>query len=67
MINGYTALAITKLDILDQLNEIKVGVAYKHKGKVLETFPSKILFFKRFFSYKTTYLYTKMISEYECS
>lgn len=28
LINGYTSLNITKLDILDELKEIKVGVAY---------------------------------------
>lgn len=41
-INGYTALNITKLDILDQLPEIKVAVAYKHNGKTLESFPEDL-------------------------
>lgn len=41
-INGYTALNITKLDILDQLPEIKVGVAYKFKGETLESFPEDL-------------------------
>jgi adenylosuccinate synthase len=30
-INGYTGLALTKLDVLDDLDKIKVGVAYTHK------------------------------------
>lgn len=42
MINGYTALAITKLDILDGLKEIKVAVAYKHNGKKLDSFPASM-------------------------
>lgn len=42
MINGYTALAVTKLDILDQLPELKVAVAYKYKGQVLDAFPANM-------------------------
>ncbi|KAH9380387.1 hypothetical protein HPB48_017618 [Haemaphysalis longicornis] len=34
MINGYTALALTKLDILDTFEEIKIGTAYRIDGKV---------------------------------
>ncbi|XP_073486424.1 adenylosuccinate synthetase isozyme 1 A-like [Aquarana catesbeiana] len=40
MINGFTALALTKLDILDTLDEIKVGVAYKLNGKRIPYFPA---------------------------
>ena len=40
MVNGYTAFCITKLDILDTLPEIKLGVAYKVNGKVIDYFPS---------------------------
>ena len=40
MINGYTALCLTKLDILDTLPEIKLGVGYKLKGKAIDYFPS---------------------------
>ncbi|MBV97190.1 Adenylosuccinate synthetase isozyme 1, partial [Eschrichtius robustus] len=39
MVNGFTALALTKLDILDALDEIKVGVAYKLSGKRIPYFP----------------------------
>ncbi|XP_019715901.1 adenylosuccinate synthetase isozyme 2-like isoform X2 [Hippocampus comes] len=39
MINGFTALALTKLDILDVLPEIKVGVAYKVDGQMIPHFP----------------------------
>ncbi|KAM9809286.1 adenylosuccinate synthetase isozyme 2 [Syngnathus typhle] len=40
MINGFTALALTKLDILDVLPEIKVGVAYKVDGQTIPYFPA---------------------------
>lgn len=30
MVNGYTAICLTKLDILDTMPEIKVGVRYVH-------------------------------------
>uniref|UniRef100_H0ZRP1 Adenylosuccinate synthetase n=1 Tax=Taeniopygia guttata TaxID=59729 RepID=H0ZRP1_TAEGU len=40
MINGFTALALTKLDILDVLDEIKIGVAYKLGGKRIPYFPA---------------------------
>uniref|UniRef100_A0A8C2V305 Adenylosuccinate synthetase isozyme 1 n=1 Tax=Chinchilla lanigera TaxID=34839 RepID=A0A8C2V305_CHILA len=40
MVNGFTALALTKLDILDVLNEIKVGISYKLNGKRIPYFPA---------------------------
>ncbi|XP_052271930.1 adenylosuccinate synthetase-like [Dreissena polymorpha] len=41
MINGFTAVAITKLDILDVFEEIKIGVAYSIEGeKVTDSFPA---------------------------
>ncbi|XP_045443089.1 adenylosuccinate synthetase isozyme 2 isoform X1 [Pipistrellus kuhlii] len=40
MINGFTALALTKLDILDTFTEIKVGVAYKLDGEIIPHFPA---------------------------
>lgn len=42
IINGYTAICLTKLDILDTLKEIQVGVAYKNDGKKLDHFPGSI-------------------------
>ncbi|KAG4072864.1 hypothetical protein HA402_002607 [Bradysia odoriphaga] len=39
-VNGYTAICLTKLDILDAMKEIKVGVAYKLNGQQLKHFPS---------------------------
>uniref|UniRef100_A0A8C5MBH4 Adenylosuccinate synthetase n=1 Tax=Leptobrachium leishanense TaxID=445787 RepID=A0A8C5MBH4_9ANUR len=40
MINGFTALALTKLDILDVFADIKVGVSYKINGKTIPYFPA---------------------------
>lgn len=42
MVNGYTAICLTKLDILDVLDEIKVGIAYTQNGEKLEHFPGSI-------------------------
>ncbi|KAH8921678.1 Adenylosuccinate synthetase [Atractiella rhizophila] len=44
LINGYTSLNLTKLDVLDNLDEIKVGVSYvDSEGKELdELFPADL-------------------------
>lgn len=39
LINGYDALNVTKLDVLDGLAEIKVAVKYLVDGKELAGFP----------------------------
>ncbi len=39
-INGLDCLAITKLDVLDELEEINVCVAYEIDGKHIKEFPS---------------------------
>merc|ERR1739844_271520 len=39
-VNGYSALALTKTDILDKLDEIKIGVYYLKDGKRIDFFPS---------------------------
>jgi adenylosuccinate synthase len=39
-INGFTSVALTKLDVLDALDEIKVCVGYKLDGKPLESLPA---------------------------
>ncbi len=41
-VNGMTSMALTKLDVLDTLEEIKICVGYKHKGKLYEEMPSDI-------------------------
>ncbi len=37
--NGMTGLAITKMDVLNELDIIKVCTAYSYRGELLETFP----------------------------
>lgn len=39
IINGVTALAMMKMDVLDDLEKIKICVGYKFKGKLFKTFP----------------------------
>ncbi len=39
-VNGLDCLAITKLDVLDELDEIKVCIAYELDGERIEHFPS---------------------------
>lgn len=41
-INGLTDIAITKLDVLDEFDKIKICVAYKYKGQILEEFPDSL-------------------------
>ncbi|HOH06181.1 MAG TPA: adenylosuccinate synthase [bacterium] len=42
MINGLTHLAITKLDVLDTLPEIKICTAYRYQGRVMEHYPAEL-------------------------
>jgi adenylosuccinate synthase len=42
MINGIQRAAITKLDVLSYLDEIKVCVAYEQNGKVLKHYPTDV-------------------------
>jgi adenylosuccinate synthase len=39
-VNGLTGLVITKLDILDTLEEIPICTAYRYKGERITEFPS---------------------------
>ena len=39
-INGFTSVALTKLDVLDTLDEIKVCTGYKLDGKTCESLPA---------------------------
>lgn len=42
LINGYTSLNLTKLDVLDNLKEIKVATSYLSNGKELTSFPADL-------------------------
>jgi adenylosuccinate synthase len=39
-INGFTSVALTKLDVLDTLDEVKVCTGYKLNGRVCESLPA---------------------------
>jgi adenylosuccinate synthase len=39
-INGFDSIALTKLDVLDALDEVKVCVGYRLSGRTLESFPA---------------------------
>ncbi len=41
-INGMDGLIITKLDVLDHFEEIKVCVAYEYNGKEIKDFPAQL-------------------------
>jgi adenylosuccinate synthase len=40
MVNGITRIAVTKLDVLDDFDEIRVCVAYEVAGRRLRAFPT---------------------------
>jgi adenylosuccinate synthase len=42
MINGIDSVAITKLDVLSQFDQIKVCVGYELNGKSLKSFPTDV-------------------------
>jgi len=42
MVNGISEIVVTKLDVLDELEKIKICVGYKCKGKTYGYFPSDI-------------------------
>jgi adenylosuccinate synthase len=39
-LNGLSALAVSKLDVLDALPEVKLGVGYRLEGELIEEFPA---------------------------
>jgi adenylosuccinate synthase len=41
-VNGMTGAAITKLDVLDTLDEIKICVGYRYRGKLYDEMPSEL-------------------------
>ncbi|MCF8092739.1 MAG: adenylosuccinate synthase [Desulfotignum sp.] len=41
-LNSLTSLAITKLDVLDDMDEIKICTAYRYNGSTLHDFPADI-------------------------
>ena len=41
-INGFTSMAMTKIDVLDTLDEIKICTAYRYKGTILHEVPADL-------------------------
>lgn len=42
LLNGYSSLNLTKLDVLDELSEIKIATKYMLEGKELQSFPASL-------------------------
>ena len=42
MLNGFTEIAITKLDVLEGLDKIKVAIAYECEGEILKDWPTDL-------------------------
>jgi adenylosuccinate synthase len=42
LINGFTALNLTKLDVLTGLPELKIGKAYRLNGEIIHTMPASL-------------------------
>jgi len=42
MVNGIDEIVVTKLDVLDDLDSIKICTGYRYNGKVYNDFPSSI-------------------------
>lgn len=45
-LNGVDSLAMMKLDVLDKLENLKVCVAYRYKGKTVKQYPNDLEFIK---------------------
>ena len=41
-VNGFSGIVLTKLDILDGLEKIKICTAYRFEGKLYEEFPKEL-------------------------
>jgi len=42
MVNGIQSIAITKLDVFDTFDEIRVCIGYEYQGRRLKTFPTDV-------------------------
>ena len=42
MVNGFTGIALTKLDVLDEMEEIKICVAYRYRGREYTSMPAEL-------------------------
>ena len=42
LVNGLTTLVVTKLDCLDELDEVKICTGYRYQGRSLQHFPTEV-------------------------
>ena len=42
MINGYSSINITKLDVLDTFDQVKIGTRYILNGQEIKSFPADL-------------------------
>ncbi|WP_300368376.1 adenylosuccinate synthase [Brachyspira sp.] len=68
-VNGLDSIAITRLDILDELDKLKICVGYKYNGEILEGYPADLdilskvePIYEEFEGWKTS---TREIREYD--
>jgi adenylosuccinate synthase len=47
MVNGFDSLIVTKLDVMDGFEQIKVCVAYKEHGRMVEDMPAANFLFEK--------------------
>jgi adenylosuccinate synthase len=41
-VNGFESIALTKLDVLDDLEEIRICTGYRYQGRTIDEFPSDL-------------------------
>lgn len=41
-VNGLTGLAVTRLDVLDDMPEVKIGVGYRYHGELIHELPDSV-------------------------
>ena len=54
-LNSFDYLAITRLDILDEMEEIKVCVGYEYEGKPVKEYPADLRFLSKVIPVYKTY------------
>ncbi len=53
-VNGFDALIVTKLDVLDHLDEIPVGISYEYNGEIIDKMSPNVEFLEKVkIKYKT--------------
>jgi adenylosuccinate synthase len=45
LINGFTSINLTKLDVLTGIPELKIGKAYKYRGELVKSMPASLEIF----------------------